>query len=95
MSLLDIFSPYLKFIVILITLGANLLLIFKSNTRWQLILTLNVIISIILNLIGLGEYDMITTIVTSVIDIIRNLINGIFDGLGGSVWDFIKGIFKF
>lgn len=93
MSLIDVFNPYLEFIVIFISLGLNLILIFKSGTKWSTLLILNIIISVILNFLNLGEYDPITIILTRLINIIRDLINGIFRG--GNLWDLIKNIFGF
>lgn len=93
MSLLDIFNPYLEFIVIFISIGLNLVLIFKTGTKWTTILTFNIFVTVILNLVGLSDYDPITIVITSLIDVIRGLIDGIFRG--GNIWDLIKGIFGF
>ena len=45
------------------------------------ILFFNVIISITLNLTGLGEYDFLTTLVEGVIDLIGKLLDAVFSRL--------------
>lgn len=51
------------------------------------ILFFNVIISITLNLTGLGEYDFLTTLVEGVIDLIGKLLDAIFSRLVEKILD--------
>jgi hypothetical protein len=56
----------------------NVALIFKGVNIY-VILFFNIIVSITLNLIGLGEYDFLTTILGGIIDLIGQLLDLLFD----------------
>ena len=88
--MIAIFEPYFPFIAFTITIILNLVLIFK-NVNWVILIVANLTISVILNFFNLGEYDLLTTIVKYIIDLLIMLWESIFKSIG----DFIKGILPF
>ncbi len=78
--LFDFFEPYLFWIFTSLIIIINLILIFKGINIY-VILFFNIILSITLNLIGLGEYDFLTTIVEGIIDLIGQLLDLLFNRL--------------
>ena len=76
--LFDFLEPYLFWIFTSIIIIINLILIFKGINIYVIIL-FNIIFSITLNLIGLGEYDFLTTILGGIIDLIGQLLDLLFD----------------
>ena len=89
--MLEIFTPYLHFISFFITIVINLYLIIKVKVNWVMLLIANLLITLIMNYIGLGEYDLITQIIDFIVDLISKIFKGIKDVIGG--W--ISDIFKF
>lgn len=79
-SLIEVFDPYLLFINGLIVISLNLVLIFKG-VNWIVIIIFNVLISLILNLIGLGGYDLLTQLITGLVDILIDIFKGIWDAI--------------
>ena len=78
--LFDFLEPYLFWIFTSIIIIINLILIFKGINVY-VILLFNIIVSITLNLTGLGEYDFLTTIVEGIIDLLAQLLDLLFDRL--------------
>lgn len=78
-------SPYLPFIIGFIVIIINLILIFKSGINWFALIALNLILSLMLNLFGLSEYDLLTTIITKFIAFIGDTLAGILT----KIWDII------
>ncbi len=76
--LFDFFEPYLFWIFTSLIIMINLILIFKG-INVLVILLFNIIFSITLNLIGLGEYDFLTTLLDGIIDLIVRLLDLLFD----------------
>lgn len=58
----------------------NLYLVFKG-TPWLTLLIGNVIFSVIMNIIGLADYDLITVIVTKIGEILVDIIKSIWDAI--------------
>ncbi len=79
-SLIEVFDPYLLFINGLIVISLNLVLIFKG-VNWIVIIIFNVLISLILNLIGLGGYDLLTQLITGLVGILIDIFKGIWDAI--------------
>ena len=76
----ELFEPYLFWIFTSLIIILNLALIFKGVNIY-VILFFNIIVSITLNLIGLGEYDFLTTILGGIIDLIGQLLDLLFNRL--------------
>jgi hypothetical protein len=76
--LFDFFEPYLFWIFTSLIIIINLILIFKGINIY-VILFFNIIVSITLNLTGLGEYDFLTTIINGIIDLLVQLLDLLFD----------------
>jgi len=78
--LFEFFEPYLFWIFTSLIIILNLALIFRGVNVY-VILFFNIIVSITLNLIGLGEYDFLTTILGGIIDLIGQLLDLLFNRL--------------
>lgn len=76
--LFEFLEPYLFWIFTSLIIIINLILIFKGINIY-LILFFNIIVSITLNLTGLGEYDFLTTIVEGIINLLAQLLDLLFD----------------
>ena len=74
----EFLEPYLFWIFTSLIIILNLALIFRGVNIY-VILFFNIIVSITLNLIGLGEYDFLTTILGGIIDLISQLLDLLFD----------------
>ena len=74
----ELFEPYLFWIFTSLIIIINLILIFKGISVY-VILLFNILFSITLNLIGLGEYDFLTTLLDGIIDLIVQLLDLLFD----------------
>lgn len=89
--MLEIFAPYLNFISFFITIVINVYLIIKVKVDWIMLLIANLVVTLVMNFIGLGEYDLITQIINFIVDLVVSIFGGLKDVVGG--W--LKGIFKF
>lgn len=78
----------------LISIGLTLFALFKG-VGWVNILILNIIISVIFNFMGLGGFDLLTNIVTYIIDILRLVMDFIIDLLISPFIDFFDRLFSF
>lgn len=85
--MLEIFTPYLPFISFFITIVINLYLIIKVKVNWIMLLIANLIITLLMNYIGLGEYDLITQIIDFIVDLVSKIFKGIKDVIGGWIRD--------
>jgi hypothetical protein len=79
--LFEFLEPYLFWIFTCLIIIINLILIFKGINVY-VILFFNIIVSITLNLTGLGEYDFLTTIIEVIIDLLTRLLDLLFDRIG-------------
>ena len=86
LGLMEIFSPYLLFINGFIVIVLNIILIMRGASNIWTIIILNVIIAILMNVIGLGEYDLLTKIVTELVSIIINVLSAIWDIINPANW---------
>ena len=89
--MLEIFAPYMLFISFLLTVLFNLWLISK-NTRWFVIIIANLLLILIMEFLGLAEYNFLNKIVDWIIDFIVNIIGGLIDKLWDAIKDFFTGI---
>ena len=85
-DLIDMFTPYLHMFTFLISISITLFALFKG-VGWVNILILNIIISVILNFMGLGGYDLLTNIILYLADIIVELVGALVDAIG-DLFDF-------
>ena len=83
----EIFAPHLPFIAFFITIVINVYLITKVKVNWLMLLLGNLLITIVLNYVGLGEYDLITQIIDKMVDWISKIFDGIKDTIGGWIKD--------
>lgn len=72
-------SPYLVYLVSGLIIIINVIYIFIIKGNWVVLLIINIAISAILNILGLGEYDFLTNIINTIVDLIGDLIGKIFD----------------
>lgn len=86
LGLIEIFSPYLLFINGFIVIVLNIILIMRGASNIWTIIILNVIIAILMNVIGLGEYDLLTVIVTELVSIIIDVLLAIWDIINPANW---------
>lgn len=80
--LIDIFEPYLPFISFLTFIIINSALIFR-RVNWFLIILANVLVTLVMNFLGLGDYDFITIVLSSIIDILETIIKGLTSSILG------------
>ena len=85
--MLEIFAPHLQFIAFFITIVINVYLITKVKVNWIMLLLGNLLVSIVLKYVGLGEYDLITQIIDFIIDLVSKIFKGIRDTIGGWIGD--------
>jgi len=76
--LFEFLEPYLFWLFTSLIIIINLVLIFRGINIY-VILLFNILFSITLNLIGLGEYDFLTTLLDGIIDLIIQLLDLLFD----------------
>lgn len=91
--MLEIFAPYSFFISLVISVTFNLLLIFRTNSNWIVVIIANVLLSVVLNLMGLDQFDFLTRILNTIIDILISIIDTLIDGAIQMVQDFIGGLY--
>lgn len=77
-ELFEILNPYLSIIVKSLIILLNIILIFKSITFIPILL-FNIIISGLLNLFGLSDYDIITSFFKELQNIISNIMSDVFN----------------
>ena len=73
-EIFEILNPYLSIVVKSLVILLNIILIFKSITFIPILL-FNIIISGILNLLGLSDYDIITSFFREIQNILQNVFN--------------------
>jgi len=92
LELLNLFSPYMLFISFLLTVLFNLWLIsIKSN--WIVLLIANLLLVLIMEFLGLAEYNFLNRILEWLINFFVRIITGIFESISDLIRDFIKSIF--
>ena len=77
-ELFEILNPYLSIIVKSLIILLNIILIFNSITFLPILL-FNIIISGLLNLFGLSDYDIITSLFRGLQNIISNIMSDVFN----------------
>ena len=85
--MLEIFTPYLPFIAFFITIVINAFLIIKVKVNWIMLLIANLIVTLVMNFLGLGEYDLITQIIDFIVDLVSKIVKGIKDMIGSWLGD--------
>ncbi len=85
--MLEIFAPHLQFISFFITIVINLYLIIKVKVNWIMLLIANLLVTLLMNYVGLGEYDLITQIIDFIVDLVSKIFKGIKDVIGGWIRD--------
>ena len=74
-ELFEILNPYLSIVVKSLVILLNIILIFK-NISFIPILIFNIIVSGLLNIFGLSDYDIIISFFREIQNIITNIIQG-------------------
>lgn len=93
LELIDLFSPYALFISFLLTVLFNLWLIsIKSN--WVVLLIANLLLILIMEFLGLAEYNFLNKVLEWLFDFILRILSGIFEGINAilkGLWDSTAG----
>lgn len=71
----------MPFIVGFLVILINIILIFITNVNWITLLIFNVIVSLSLLMLGLGEYDLLSRLIIRLATLIWELIEGVFNGI--------------
>lgn len=79
-EIMQLLGPNAIFITGTIIVLLNLYLVFKG-IPWLTLLIGNIIFSVIMNIIGLADYDLITVLVTRIGEILVNIIKSIWDAI--------------
>ena len=79
-EIMQLLGPNAIFITGTIVVLLNLYLVFKG-TPWLTLLIGNIIFSVIMNIIGLADYDLITVLVTRIGEVLVNIIKSIWDAI--------------
>ena len=79
-EIMQLLGPNAIFITGTIVVLLNLYLVFKG-IPWLTLLIGNIIFSVIMNIIGLADYDLITVLVTRIGEILVNIIKSIWDAI--------------
>lgn len=93
--MLELFAPYMLFISFFITVLFNIWLISK-NVNWIVLLIANLLLVLIMEFLGLSEYNFLNKIVEWIFDFLARIITGIFSGISDivdGVWDKTVGGF--
>ena len=93
-DLIDMFTPYMYMFTFLISISITLYALFKG-VGWVSILILNIIISVIFNFMGLGGYDLLTNLVTYILDLLKQFVDNILDWLLDPLAEFFENLFSF
>ena len=89
--MLEIFTPYLLFISFILTVVFNLWLISK-NIHWLVIIIANLLLILIMEFLGLAEYNFLNRIAEWIIGFVVDIISGLFGKLWDAIKDFISSI---
>ena len=89
--MLEIFTPYLLFISFILTVVFNLWLISK-NAHWLVIIIANLLLILIMEFLGLAEYNFLNRIAEWIVGFIVDIIGGLFGRLWNAIKDFISSI---
>ena len=87
--MLEIFAPYSFFISLIISVTFNLLLIFRTNSNWIVVIIANVLLSVVLNLMGLDQFDFLTRIFDTIVDIIVSIVNSLIEGIKNMIGEIL------
>jgi len=89
--MLEIFTPYLVFISFILTVVFNLWLISK-NIHWLVIIIANLLLILIMEFLGLAEYNFLNRIAEWIVGFVVDIISGLFGRLWDAIKDFISSI---
>jgi len=92
-ELLELFAPYALFISFLLTVLFNLWLI-SIRSNWIVLLIANLLLILIMDFIGLAEYNFLNKVLEWLFDFILRIISGIFEGINAivkGIWDSTAG----
>ena len=79
-EIMQLIGPSAIFITGTIVVLLNLYLVFKG-TPWLTLLIGNFIFSVVMNIIGLAEYDLITVLATKIGEVLVNIVKSIWDAI--------------
>jgi len=86
--MLELFTPYMLFISFFITVVFNLWLI-RLKLDWVVILIANLLLIMIMEFLGIAEYNFLNKVLEWIFDFIARIISGLFEGIN----DIVEGIF--
>lgn len=84
--MLKIFEPYILFISFFLTVVVNIFLISK-NVNWIVLVVGNLLLILVLEFLGIGEYNFLNKIVEWLLDFIGKILKGIWDTTFGGWLD--------
>src|SRR5690554_1679486 len=93
-NVLEIFNPYLPFFVSFISIGLSLFLAIKGVNIWAILLA-NLIVSVIIfPALGLENYNLITILLTEVIDILEAVFERLLEVMISPIQKMLENIFN-
>lgn len=93
-NVLEIFNPYLPFFVSFISIGLSLFLAIKGVNIWAILLA-NLIVSVIIfPALGLENYNLITILLTEVIDILEAVFERLLEVTISPIQRMLENIFN-
>jgi len=92
LELIDLFAPYMLFISFLLTVLFNLWLI-SIRSNWIVLLIANILLVLIMEFVGLAEYNFLNRVLEWLINFFVRIITGIIEGISALIGDLFKSIF--
>ena len=71
--IVDIFTPYLSFIIFFVTIIVNIYLIAKK-ADWILLIIANLILNVVLSFFGLSPFEFITELIGKLMNMIGDIL---------------------
>ena len=93
LELIDLFAPYMLFISFLLTVLFNLWLI-SIRSNWIVLLIANLLLVLIMEFLGLAEYNFLNRVLELLFEFIVRIISGFFEGINAilkGIWDSTAG----
>ena len=91
LELLELFAPYMLFISFFVTIVFNLWLV-SIKANWIVIVIANLLLMLIMEFIGLAEYNFLNQAVEWILDFIADVLSWIWRSTLGGLLEKIFGI---
>ena len=83
--LIEMFSPYMYFISFFLTVIINVYLLSK-NVNWIVLVVGNLLIIVVLEFLGLGQYNFLNKIIEWIFDFVGDIIKSFWDATVGKLF---------